>query len=48
MIHGFTRNYIRVAARYDPALINEIKTVTLARINTNGHVEVAEEETVSF
>ncbi|MCH8232264.1 MAG: tRNA (N(6)-L-threonylcarbamoyladenosine(37)-C(2))-methylthiotransferase MtaB [Bacteroidetes bacterium] len=48
MIHGFTRNYIRVAARYDPALINEIKTVTLARINPNGHVEVAEEETVSF
>lgn len=48
MIHGFTRNYIRVAARYDPALINEIKTVTLARINANGHVEVAEEETVSL
>ena len=48
MIHGFTRNYIRVAARNDPALINEIKTVTLARINANGHVEVAEEETVSL
>ncbi len=48
MIHGFTRNYIRVAARYDHALINEIKTVTLERINANGHVEVAEEETVSL
>lgn len=48
MIHGFTRNYIRVAARNDPSLINEIKSVTLTRINANGFVDVAEKETISL
>ena len=40
MMHGFTENYIRVAAKYDPILINEIKNVRLMKINENGFVEV--------
>ncbi len=42
LMHGFTENYIRVAAKYDPVLINELKTVTLKDINDSGQVEVAE------
>lgn len=45
-MHGFTENYIRVAAKYDPILINELKTVTLNEINEKGTVEVVEPETV--
>jgi len=45
-IHGFTENYIRVAAKYDPLLLNEIKTVTLSEINEQGTVEVREPETM--
>lgn len=41
-IHGFTENYIRVAAKYDPMLINELKLVTLDQINADGNVEVRE------
>jgi threonylcarbamoyladenosine tRNA methylthiotransferase MtaB len=39
---GFTRNYIRVTAKYDPVLINEILPVYLKKINENGMVEVSE------
>jgi threonylcarbamoyladenosine tRNA methylthiotransferase MtaB len=42
LMHGFTENYIRVAAKYDPLLINETKAVTLTSINSKGHVEVEE------
>lgn len=45
-IHGFTENYIRVSAKYDPMLINELKRVQLESINAEGHVEVAEPELV--
>lgn len=46
MMHGFTENYIRVTAKYDPILINEIKKVRLTAINESGLVEVedAQEE----
>lgn len=40
MMHGFTENYIRVTAKYDPILINEIKKVRLTSINDRGLVEV--------
>jgi threonylcarbamoyladenosine tRNA methylthiotransferase MtaB len=40
MMHGFTENYIRVTAKYDPLLINEIKKVKLTAINSKGLVEV--------
>jgi len=42
MMHGFTENYIRVTAKYDPILINEIKRVKLNSINSAGLVEVEE------
>ncbi|WP_439483788.1 tRNA (N(6)-L-threonylcarbamoyladenosine(37)-C(2))-methylthiotransferase MtaB [Cyclobacterium plantarum] len=43
-MHGFTENYIRISAKYDPLLINEIKEVTLSDINEKGTVEVLEPE----
>jgi threonylcarbamoyladenosine tRNA methylthiotransferase MtaB len=43
-MHGFTENYIRVSAKYDPLLVNEIKPVFLKSINEKGHVEVEEIE----
>lgn len=46
MMQGFTENYIRVTAKYDPLLINELKTVTLSTINNKGLVEVEEPESV--
>jgi threonylcarbamoyladenosine tRNA methylthiotransferase MtaB len=45
-MHGFTENYIRVAAKYDPILLNELKIVTLSEINDRGVVEVIEPEMV--
>jgi threonylcarbamoyladenosine tRNA methylthiotransferase MtaB len=45
LMHGFTGNYIRVAAKYDPLLINELKKVVLTGINYKGHAEVEEAET---
>jgi threonylcarbamoyladenosine tRNA methylthiotransferase MtaB len=45
-MHGFTENYIRVAAKFDPLLINETKKVILTGINAKGHAEVSELEEV--
>jgi threonylcarbamoyladenosine tRNA methylthiotransferase MtaB len=42
MMHGFTENYIRVSAKYDPVLVNELVTVKLIGINEKGVVEVEE------
>ncbi|PWJ58882.1 threonylcarbamoyladenosine tRNA methylthiotransferase MtaB [Dyadobacter jejuensis] len=44
---GFTENYIRVAVRYDPLLINETKQVSYQLINSEGHMEVYEAELAS-
>ncbi|MEQ8425733.1 MAG: tRNA (N(6)-L-threonylcarbamoyladenosine(37)-C(2))-methylthiotransferase MtaB, partial [Cyclobacteriaceae bacterium] len=44
MMQGFTENYIRVTARYDPLLINTTKRVKLTSINEKGLVEVEEVE----
>lgn len=43
-MNGFTENYIRVTAKYDPLLINETKVVTLDHINQKGTVEILEPE----
>jgi threonylcarbamoyladenosine tRNA methylthiotransferase MtaB len=43
-MHGFTENYIRVSAKYDPILINETKQVVLAQVGEKGHMEVNELE----
>jgi threonylcarbamoyladenosine tRNA methylthiotransferase MtaB len=48
MMHGFTQNYIRVAATYDPLLINELKKVKLASINEQGLVHVEELESIGI
>ncbi len=47
-MHGFTQNYIRVAAKYDPLLINEIKKVRLTSINDKGLIEVEDVESEVF
>lgn len=46
MMHGFTENYIRVTAKYDPLLINELKKVQLTGLNNEGYMEVEEIEPV--
>ncbi len=43
-IFGFTENYIRTETKYDPLLINEIRTVRLKDITPEGYVTVAEPE----
>jgi threonylcarbamoyladenosine tRNA methylthiotransferase MtaB len=42
MIHGFTENYIRVAVKYDPVLINELRKIRLTSINDHGTVNAEE------
>lgn len=42
LMQGFTENYIRVVAKYDPLLINETIPVVLTGINADGLMEVEE------
>jgi threonylcarbamoyladenosine tRNA methylthiotransferase MtaB len=44
MMSGFTENYVRVTAKYDPMLINETKKVKLESVNENMLMEVSEAE----
>ncbi len=44
MNHGFTENYIRISAKYDPMLVNELKKITITHINDKGFAEVIEAE----
>lgn len=46
-MHGFTENYIRVRAKYDPMLINELKAVKITAITENMLAEVEEATIVS-
>jgi threonylcarbamoyladenosine tRNA methylthiotransferase MtaB len=41
-MHGFTRNYVKVRAKYDPVLVNELKSVQLTGISPEGDVEITE------
>jgi len=45
-MHGFTRNYVKVRAKYDPVLVNELKTVQLTNISPDGDVEITESEEI--
>ncbi|RYU92241.1 tRNA (N(6)-L-threonylcarbamoyladenosine(37)-C(2))-methylthiotransferase MtaB [Mucilaginibacter terrigena] len=45
-MHGFTRNYVKVKAKFDPILVNEIKTVHLTVISPDGDVEITESEEI--
>lgn len=42
MMHGFTENYVRVVAKYDPLLVNEVKRFRLTEINEKGLMELQE------
>ncbi|TKC06747.1 tRNA (N(6)-L-threonylcarbamoyladenosine(37)-C(2))-methylthiotransferase MtaB [Pedobacter polaris] len=41
-MHGFTKNYVKVKAKYDPVMVNELKNVKLVELLADGEVEVAE------
>lgn len=45
-MHGFTRNYVKVRTKYDPVLVNELKTVLLTEISSAGDVEITESEEI--
>ncbi len=45
-MHGFTRNYIKVKTKFDPVLVNELKTVCLTKISLDGDVEITESEEI--
>jgi threonylcarbamoyladenosine tRNA methylthiotransferase MtaB len=45
-MHGFTRNYVKVVAKYDPMLVNEIRPVLLTQISPGGDVEITESEEI--
>jgi len=45
-MHGFTRNYVKVKTKYDPVLVNELKTVCLTKISPDGDVEITESEEI--
>lgn len=45
-MHGFTRNYVKVKAKYDPVLVNELKSVHLTNISSDGDVEITEGEQI--
>lgn len=36
MMHGFTENYVRVAAHYDPVMINELRSIRITGLNEKG------------
>nr|WP_067054394.1 tRNA (N(6)-L-threonylcarbamoyladenosine(37)-C(2))-methylthiotransferase MtaB [Mucilaginibacter sp. L294] len=46
IMHGFTRNYVKVKTKYDPILVNELKTVHLTAISSDGDVEITESEEI--
>jgi len=41
-MEGFTPNYIRVTAKYDPLLVGERKRLRLTTVNAQGHMEAEE------
>ena len=47
-MHGFTENYIRVAAKYDPVRINNLVDVKLTGIDAQGLMQVEEQYTEEF
>ena len=45
-MHGFTKNYVKVRAKYDPVMVNELKNVKLIELTPEGEVTVSEADTV--
>lgn len=48
LMHGFSKNYVKVSAKYDPALVNELIQVNLETIGADGCVTVSEVQTESL
>ena len=46
LMHGFTRNYVKVKTKYDPMLVNGLKHVLLTGISPDGDVEIIESEEI--
>lgn len=42
MMHGFTRNYVKIETVYDPLVVNEIRPVLLTAIAVSGNMEIEE------
>jgi threonylcarbamoyladenosine tRNA methylthiotransferase MtaB len=47
VMFGFTENYVRVKANYDPLLVNTLKKIQLVSIDQHGIVEIEESELAS-
>jgi threonylcarbamoyladenosine tRNA methylthiotransferase MtaB len=47
-MHGFTENYLRVVAKYDPLLINETLEVETIAVNAAGLMEVIQNESAEI
>jgi threonylcarbamoyladenosine tRNA methylthiotransferase MtaB len=45
-MHGFTSNYVKVKVKYDPVLVNELKTVKLTALLPEGEVSVTEAQEI--
>ena len=43
-MQGYTENYVRVAAKYDPILVNELKKVRLSKLDEKENFQVLEVE----
>lgn len=41
-MYGFTKNYVKVKANYDPVMVNELKDVQLVELTPEGEVAVTE------
>ena len=48
LMEGFTENYIRVVAKYDPLLVNETKYLRLTEVNSQGLMEAEEALQLEF
>ena len=42
LMHGFTRNYVKIETVYDPLMVNEIRPVLLTAIAASGDMEIEE------
>jgi threonylcarbamoyladenosine tRNA methylthiotransferase MtaB len=47
-IHGFTENYVKVKAPWDPGLVNTLHRVILSDIDRDGLVRFREAEAVQL
>ena len=41
-MHGFSRNYVKVRAPYDPLMVNEIRNIKFEYISAEGDMEISE------